>query len=137
MADYSTFIALADRLIGKRGGAATWKKHVTDAVADPATPWLPGTAPPPVTYQCTILLLPMNYTMLQSTLSLLASLGYERGTNVPTGTEQALLSGSAPFTPELADTCLFADGRELKVLNVDRLAPDATSTVLWTIQFKV
>lgn len=122
MGEYDTSIAMAQRLIAKKGKIVTWRQLV-ESTADPSKPWTRTQSQ--VDTQVSIVFLTLD-TQLYKTLL------YLTGTEVRTGSFYGLM-GSVGITPSLKDVVI--DGsREITIKNIDTLEPNGT-VVLHTVEF--
>jgi hypothetical protein len=124
--------------IAAKGGKVTWVKSLataTDTTVDPNQPWkvterVANNAPvPPATFPNT----PILFTRGKGLAQQLAAL--TKGTEVAGSGQNGLLPGNVPFTPELSDTVIKADGMVLNITAIDALEPDGTP-ILYFITFQ-
>ena len=125
MARFDRSIQTALRLIKKNGAAVKWRV-VTDTVPDPDKPWLPG-APTTVNHDVMICFLPVNRQTYETYTFL-------KDTEVPSFSSIGLM-GQVPFAPNLKDTVIDVDGKELRIAYIDLLAPNRQN-VLYTVLFQ-
>ena len=116
MTVYNREIALAVRLINKKGQTATWIKNAE--IANSSQPWK-TTAGTPTTFAVKLVRLPVGNSEAEAFQTLIP------GTSVPTDHERVLMAGAVPFTPELNDdVSIGGETKKVKTLNV--LQPDGT-----------
>lgn len=127
---YETSRATVERIITAKGGDITWIKKVPGS-RDPNNPQVPVPAVPQ-DYTVRVVLLPMNSTMLRTTLTALATLGYSKDGQTLAGTDQLLMSGAVPFSPALEDEIVIK-GKTVKPVTVDTLDPDMTTPILYLV----
>jgi len=131
---YESSRATVERLINAKGGTIGWRKFTT-VPPNPSTPWIPG-GQVPTDYEPKAVLLPMNSTMLRTTLTALATLGYNPDGQTLAGTDQLLMSGAIEFTPS-PDDVITIKGKTVKPLTIDTLDPDMTTPILYLIGVKL
>lgn len=122
MAGYERQIAMAKRLIAKKGQLVTWSKNVT--VQDTTKPWK-TTAGVPVTFAVSMVFLTPKGS-LNELVHLLA------GSSVSQGAPNALMA-AVPFTPEIGDSVLTSlDTFVIKAFDI--VAPNG-DPILYKLKF--
>jgi hypothetical protein len=127
---YETSRATVERIINAKGGDITWIKKVP-GIRDPNHPQVPVPAVPH-SETVRVVLLPMNSSMLRTTLTALGTLGYSSDGQTLAGTDQLLMSGAVPFVPSLEDEIIIK-GRTVKPVTVDTLDPDMSTPILYLV----
>lgn len=119
-----------DRIINAKGGDILWRTKFKGA-RDPDNPQIPVPATP-ANHTVRVVLLPMNSSMLRTTITALATLGYSGDVQTLAGTDQLLVSGSINFTPSLEDELTIKE-RVVKPITIDTLDPDMTTPILYLV----
>lgn len=121
--EYDSAIALAQRLIAKKGQKVTWKQ--VKNTADPSEPWK-QTPTADVSKTVSICFVAVSDNQWRKLLA------YLKGTEVPTG-RLAGIMGAVNFTPNLKDV-VVRSGKELRIESIDVLSPNG-QVILYTIEF--
>lgn len=125
---YSSAIALALRLITKKGEKGVTLREYKEGTANPTKPWKPTAAVVPTrTLKC-------NAVFLDFDLKGAEPKRFADGTEVRQGDKQVYLAASGlDFAPDLNNILVRLDGTEWRVGNLKSLDPDGTPIVyeLW------
>lgn len=119
MGQYDRFVAMAKRLIAKKGVVITWTKNT--AIQNSSQPWktVAGSAQ---SYQ-----VPVVYTSKGNPLTFLLA-----GTNVAIGAPDAIMA-QVPFTPEIDDT--ITDGPDVYVIKSIDIVQPGDVVILYKLTF--
>ncbi len=120
MTEYTSAIASALRMIGKKGDACTWRQYAIDPGA---TDWTEDETSTFTDYPVSIAFFPYE-TRTGLTFQQVAG-------DVTTVTEWALM-GAVAFTPGIRDLIIRSNGETVKPAGLGRLKPGA-EIVLWQI----
>lgn len=118
MGVYDRPIATAQRLIRKYGEACEWQKPAPITETVPGYPTV-GETPDPI--PCYLAF--FSGRDLGRGRGLEAFLAMMKDMEVPVSGEFALLAGGIDFAPENTDTISRADGTQLAIKDIDRVAP--------------
>ena len=125
MGEYDSSVALAQRLLTKKGASAILRSTVVSTPPDPSKPWIPGPSTP--TDQ-NVKALFLNYAQK-----------YIDGTLIRTGDQQVYLPSmditGAPIFPAIDGLIIRGTEKPWKIIGIDPLKP-GEQQIMFTVQVR-
>lgn len=131
MAEFDSSIALAKRLITKKGEAVTLRRF-SEPTANPSKPWKPTSPSTASEDQTAVSMVFLNFDSLGR-----EPLQFEDGTQVKSGDKRVLVAAlGLTFAPSLGQVILRGDGSKWLIKTCRALNPNGRDIVfeLWVTQ---